>query len=65
MISYYDDNYGHWEDMNDPEMRAFYDKVQGTNIRKKCVGCGRMVNIQKHYDVCNSCATIRESGGDY
>ena len=65
MISYYDDNYGHWEDMNDPEMRAFYDKVQRTNVRKKCVGCGRMVNIQKQYDVCNACATIRESGGDF
>ena len=65
MPEYYDDNYGNWHDMDDPEMREFYFKTQRSNVRKKCVGCGRMVNIQPHYDVCDACATIRESGGDF
>lgn len=63
--SYYDDNYGHWNDMEDPEMRDFYKQVQRTNVKKKCVGCGRTVNIQPHYDICNSCAEKREQGIDF
>jgi hypothetical protein len=62
---YYDDNFGCWDDMNDPEMREFYHQVQRTNVRKKCQGCGRMVKIQPHYAYCDSCATRREQGYDF
>ena len=65
MTEYYDDNFGHWHDMDDPEMREFYFETQRTNVRKRCEGCGRMVSIQPQYGYCNACATIRESGGDF
>jgi len=67
MASYYDDNFGHWDNMDGPdgeENREFYRQVQRTNVRKKCQGCGRMVRIQPHYAYCNSCADKRERGYD-
>lgn len=64
MTGYYDDNFGAWEDMDDPDNRAFYDQVQKTNVRKKCQGCGRMVRIQPQYAYCNSCADKLERGLD-
>lgn len=66
-MSYYDDNFGHWEDMDGPDgddNRAHYRQVQKTNVRKKCQGCGRMVSIQPQYGYCNSCADKREKGWD-
>lgn len=60
--SYYDDNYGEWHDMDDPEVQAFYRETQRTNVTKKCEGCGKMVKIQPHYAYCNSCADAREGG---
>ena len=62
--SYYDDNFGFWEDMDDPEVQEFYDHVQRTSVEKKCEACGRMVRIMPHYAICDSCATILERGGD-
>lgn len=64
MSTYFDDNFGCWDDMDDPDMREFYEHVQRTNVEKVCVGCGRTVRIQPHYDVCDSCATKRERGWD-
>lgn len=64
MPSYYDDNFGHWHDMDDPEMREFYFKVQRESVRKKCKGCGRIVKIRKEYAYCNSCADSIEGGMD-
>lgn len=64
MTSYYDDNYGHWHDTEDPEVLDHYFHVQETNVRKKCQGCGRMVSIQPQYAYCNTCADIRERGGE-
>ncbi len=61
---YYDDNYGHWEDMDDPDNREHYRRTQQTNVTKKCAGCGRKVHIQPQYSYCNSCATKREQGWD-
>ena len=61
---YYDDNFGAWEDMDEPENREFYHQVQKTNVWKKCAGCGKRVKIQPHYAYCNSCATKREQGWD-
>ena len=53
-MNYYDDNYGNWHDMDDPEMREFYFETQRTNVRKRCEGCGRMVSIQPQYGYCNA-----------
>jgi hypothetical protein len=63
MSQYYDDNYGNWEDMDDPDMQDFYEKTQRQSIRKKCVDCGRWVNIKPDYECCNSCADRREGTG--
>lgn len=65
MPTYYDDNYGHWEDMDDPDMVDFYHQTQRRNVRKKCLGCGRMVSIKPEYGYCNSCAEKRERGYDF
>jgi uncharacterized OB-fold protein len=62
MANYYDDNYGEWHDMDDPDMRDFYKHVQKTNVKKKCERCGRVVKIQPHYAYCNSCADMIERG---
>ena len=62
MATYYDDNFGHWDDMDDPDMRDFYHQVQRETIEKECVDCGRIVNIRPDYECCNSCADLRESG---
>lgn len=65
MGGFYDDNFGHWEDMDDPDMREFYDRVQRTNVEKECKKCGRLVMLQPHYAICDSCASAMERGMDY
>jgi hypothetical protein len=62
--AYYDDNYGFWEDMDDPDTQSFYQETQRNSVRKKCQGCGRMVKIRRDYAICNSCAERLERGGD-
>lgn len=62
-MSYYDDNFGYWGDMDDPEMRAFYDRVQAESVEKECEGCGRLVRLRPDYAYCDSCADRRERGG--
>ena len=62
--SYYDDNYGHWEGMDDPDMVSFYHETQKQSKRKKCQGCGRMVRIKPDYAYCNACADKVEQGYD-
>ena len=52
---HYDDNFGHWHDMEDPEMQDFYERTQRTNVKKICSICGEEVMIQPHYDKCNAC----------
>lgn len=64
MPTYYDDNFGHWNDMDDPDMIQFYRQVQETNVEKTCEGCGQKVRIQPHYAYCNSCADKMERGID-
>lgn len=64
MSSYYDDNFGWWEGMDDPDMREFYHQVQKESVRKKCKGCGKVVKIKKEYAYCNSCADKIERGYD-
>jgi len=65
MPGYYDDNYGFWHDMDDPDMREFYFQTQKRSKAKKCQGCGRMVKIKPEYAYCNSCADKIEQGFDY
>ena len=61
---FYDDNFGHWDDMDDPDMRDFYYQVQEESEKKRCAGCDRLVNLRPHYAYCNSCANKRERGWD-
>ena len=64
MPSFYDDNFGHWDDMDDPDMVDFYHQVQEESIEKKCEGCGQTVRLRPHYAYCNSCADKKERGYD-
>jgi len=64
MPTYYDDNFGHWDMDDDPEMVDFYHRVQRESVWKKCQGCGRKVKLRPDYAYCNSCATKIEMGMD-
>ena len=64
-MSYYDQNYGHWENMEEPGMVEFYHQVQKNSVLKQCSICGDMVKIQPHYDKCNDCCDKIESGWSY
>jgi hypothetical protein len=61
---YYDENFGHWDDMDDPDMVDFYHQVQAESVEKKCQGCDRTVRIRPDYAYCNSCADKIERGWD-
>lgn len=63
--TYYDDNFGFWDDMDDPDMGRFYQDVQRRSVEKTCDGCGRIVRILPDYAYCDSCATKREYGADF
>ena len=65
MAEYYDDNFGHWEDMDDPDMQDFYHQVQRQSVEKECDRCGRTVRLRPEYAICNSCADAIERGMDY
>ena len=62
MSEYYDDNFGHWEDMGDEDNREFYRHVQASSVWKKCSICGRKVKLMPDYDKCDSCCRKIESG---
>lgn len=64
MASYFDDNFGCWDGMDDPDMQDFYRDVQKRSVWKRCEGCGRKVKILPEYGYCDSCATKREQGWD-
>jgi len=64
MPTYYDDNFGHWEDMDDPDMQDFYRQVQRESVWKKCEACKRAVKLRPEYSICNSCADKLERGMD-
>jgi len=63
-MTFYDDNFGHWDGMSDPDMQEFFQEVQKKSVLKKCEGCGREVFILPHYGYCDTCATRREQGAD-
>lgn len=63
-MTYYDDNFGTWENMDDPEMVEFYFETQRQSVKKVCAGCGKTVRLKPTYDICNLCADVLEHGGD-
>jgi hypothetical protein len=65
MAEYYDDNFGHWSDMDDPDNQEFYRKVQKESVWKECQKCGRRVKLRPEYGICNSCADAMERGMDF
>ena len=62
---YYDDNFGEWDDMDDPDMVDFYHQVQAESVEKVCCDCGQTVMLRPDYCRCNSCADNLEHGGGY
>lgn len=65
MPEYFDDNFGHWNQEDDPEEIAeFYDYCVENSVEKKCKGCGRKVRILPHYAYCDRCASQIEQGMD-
>lgn len=66
-MSYYDDNYGHWdEDPADYEDNmAFRRHVEQNSVWKICSICGEEVKIQRHYDKCDACCRQIENGWQF
>jgi hypothetical protein len=64
MMTMYDDNFGFWDDADDPAMREFYGQVQSRSVVKSCEGCGREVRLLPEYAYCNGCADAMERGGE-
>lgn len=65
MPTFFDDNFGHWDDMDDPDNVDFYFQVQKESVEKECAECGRMVRLRPQYSICNSCADRIERFGGY
>jgi hypothetical protein len=70
MPTYYSDDYGTWEGMEEghPDREdnvRFYKQRARTAVRKKCEDCRQWVRIQPEYGCCNSCAERREREGGY
>ena len=65
MPEYYDENFGHWDGMEDEDMRDFYRQVQEESVWKTCSICGRKVKLRPDYDKCDSCCRQMESGWQY
>jgi len=63
-MEYYDENFGHWEDMDDPDTQQFYRDTQRKSVYKKCSICGHRVKLLPQYDKCDRCCCILEAGGD-
>ena len=64
MTNYYDDNFGCWDGMDDPDTVDFYNQVQSESVEKTCSICGFTVWLRPNYDKCDSCCTKIENGWD-
>lgn len=64
-MTYYDDNFGHWEDMDNEDMVRFYHHVQEESVEKECQQCGRLVRIRPQYAICGKCADENEKDYGY
>lgn len=60
MSFYRDDNFGEWENMDDPDIVDFYHKVQAESVEKVCKQCGERVKLRPQYVICNDCADMNE-----
>jgi hypothetical protein len=60
-MGYYDDNFGEWQGMDDPDMVEFYHKVQKESEWKVCAQCGDTVRIRRSYVICGRCADANET----
>ena len=56
-----DDNFGEWEIESEEDL-DFYLYVKESSIEKECKLCGNKVQLLPHYDKCNSCCEMIESG---
>lgn len=63
-IPMYDDNFGFYDDPDDPDTRRFFEETQHNSVLKKCDGCGKTKTLLRHYRYCNSCMTRLERGED-
>ena len=64
ITNYYDDNFGCWDGMDDPDTVDFYNQVQSESVEKTCSICGFTVWLRPNYDKCDSCCTKIENGWD-
>ena len=64
MTNYYDDNFGCWDGMDDPDTVDFYNQVQSESVEKTCSICGFTVWLRPNYDKCDSCCTKIENCWD-
>ena len=64
MASFVDDNFGHYEDTDDPDVIEFYRDVQRRSVEKTCEGCGRTARLLPSYAYCNRCTLLIEQGFD-
>ena len=64
MTNYYDDNFGCWDGMDDPDTVDFYNQVQSESVEKTCSICGFTVWLRPNYDKYDSCCTKIENGWD-
>tara|TARA_R100000458_G_C8275843_1_gene251016 strand:- start:3747 stop:3959 length:213 start_codon:yes stop_codon:yes gene_type:complete len=64
--SYYDDNFGHWEEIepDDPDVE-FAQIVRDDSVKKTCRLCGEEVYLRQAYDKCNSCMEKLERGQEW
>ena len=62
MTSYYDDNYGWYDGMDDPDMQSFAKQVEKESDWKVCRHCKNRVKLRTEYDLCTSCANMERGG---
>lgn len=60
-MDYYDDNFGRY-DIESEEDIEFYHRNQRESVLKTCSMCSEEVMLLPHYDKCDSCCRLIESG---
>jgi hypothetical protein len=67
--TYFDDNYGHWNEPECEEDRIekekFREFVKKDSEYKTCTLCDQKVWLRKAYDKCNSCMEKLERGMEW
>jgi hypothetical protein len=57
----YEDNFGFWH-LDDPEERAFFERVRRQSVRTICKRCGQTVQLMAPKILCASCVSALECG---